>query len=213
MAQLTVINLKYANKVTPEHQKKMEQSAGVLSSFPIDNWKSTPPPANHSEAVKLELDYLASLRKNTMFVEAADDIHSYFGSFFYDKPINYPTKSVKRALKISRPVILKLKYHYNRPRPIQLSKALGLKINNGVKLISMHTPSYPSGHSTQGIFVAHILGDMFPEYRKELLQMGEDISMSRLVAKAHFPTDSQFGEKLGYDLYKHYKKEKQNEII
>ena len=37
--------------------------------------------------------------------------------------------------------------------------------------------------------------------------------MSRLVAKAHYPTDSQFGEKLGYDLYKHIKKEKAYETL
>jgi membrane-associated phospholipid phosphatase len=37
--------------------------------------------------------------------------------------------------------------------------------------------------------------------------------MSRLVAKAHYPTDSKFGEDLGYALYKHYKKEKSNETL
>jgi membrane-associated phospholipid phosphatase len=182
----------------------MEQATGLFENFPIENWLSKPFPENTSETVKGELEYLASIRKNQAF----DDIHSYFGSFFYDKPVQYPTKSVKRLLKHTRPIILKIKYNYNRPRPAQLSKALGIKINNGVKLDSMHTPSYPSGHSTQGILVAHVLGDMFPEYRKELIQMGEDISMARLVAKAHYPTDSQFGEKLGYELYKHYKKEK-----
>ena len=208
MAELTVISLVYSNKLDPKHAAKMQHTTGPFESFPIENWLSTPFPANHSETVKLELEYLAGIRKNQAFVEAADDIHAYFGSFFYDKPVNYPSQSVKRILKQTRPIILKIKYNYNRPRPAQLSKALGIKINNGVKLDSMYTPAYPSGHSTQGILVAHVLGDMFPEYRKELIQMGQDISMARLVAKAHYPTDSQFGEKLGYELYKHYKKEK-----
>ena len=208
MAELTVISLVYSKKLDPKHAAKMQHTTGPFESFPIENWLSKPFPVNHSETVKLELEYLAGIRKNQAFVEAADDIHAYFGSFFYDKPVNYPTKSVKRLLKQTRPIILKIKYNYNRPRPAQLSKALGIKINNGVRLDSMHTPSYPSGHSTQGILVAHVLGDMFPEYRKELIQLGQDISMARLVAKAHYPTDSQFGEKLGYELYKHYKKEK-----
>ena len=208
MANLTVISLVYSKKVDPKHAARMQQGSGPFESFPIENWLSKPFPENTSEAVKLELQYLAGIRKNQAFVEAADNIHAYFGSFFYDKPVNYPTQSVKRLLKQTRPAILKIKYHYNRPRPVQLSKALGIKINNGVRLDSMHTPSYPSGHSTQGILVAHVLGDMFPEYRKELIQMGQDISMARLVAKAHYPTDSQFGEELGYELYKHYKKEK-----
>ena len=213
MTSLTVISLVYSDKLDSKKAEQMTRSCGPFEGFPIENYMSTPPPENHSEAVKLELDYIGNIRKNTAFVDAADDIHSYFGSFFYDKPVNYPTKTVKRLIKFSKPIILKLKYNYNRPRPAQLAKALGTKISNGVKLESMKTPSYPSGHSTQGILVAHVLGDMFPEYRKELIQMGEDISMSRLVAKAHYPTDSQFGEKLGYDLYKHIKKEKAYETL
>ena len=77
----------------------------------------------------------------------------------------------------------------------------------------MKTPAYPSGHSTQAVLVGQVLGDMFPEYREDLLLLAEDISMSRLVAKAHYPTDSKFGEDLGYALYKHYKKEKSNETL
>jgi len=208
MAQLQAIQLVYSTTVPEEHIAKMKRSAGVFNNFKIENWLSTPHPANHSEAVKLELDYLSQIRKNRAFVEYADNITKYFSDFFEDKPVNFPERTVESLLNKTRPTILKLKYHYNRPRPVQLAKVVGKKIKNGVKLDSMKTPSYPSGHSTQGVFIANVLGDMFPEYRKELLQLGQDISMARLVAKAHYPTDSEFGEKLGYELYKHYKKEK-----
>ena len=208
MAQLQAIQLVYSTTVPEEHIAKMKRSAGVFNNFKIENWLSTPPPANHSEATRMELNYLSTIRKNKAFVEHADNITKYFLDFFEDKPANFPERTVDSLLKKTRPTILKLKYHYNRPRPLQLAKLVGKKINNGVKLDSMKTPSYPSGHATQGIFIAHVLGDMFPEYRKELLQLGQDISMARLVAKAHYPTDSEFGEKLGYELYKHYKKEK-----
>ena len=208
MAQLQAIQLVYSTTVPEEHIAKMKRSAGVFNNFKIENWLSSPPPANHSEAVRMELNYLSTIRKNKAFVEYADNITKYFLDFFEDKPANFPERTVESLLNKTRPTILKLKYHYNRPRPLQLAKVVGKKINNGVKLDSMKTPSYPSGHATQGIFIAHVLGDMFPEYRKELLQLGQDISMARLVAKAHYPTDSEFGEKLGYELYKHYKKEK-----
>ena len=208
MAQLQAIQLVYSTTVPEEHITKMKRSAGVFNNFKIENWLSTPPPANHSEAVQIELNYLSTIRKNKAFVEYADRITQYFADFFEDKPVNFPEKKVESLLSKTRPTILKLKYHYNRPRPLQLAKATGNKIKNGVSLDSMKSPSYPSGHATQGIFIANVLGDIFPEYKKELLQLGQDISMARLVAKAHYPTDNDFGEKLGYELYKHYKKEK-----
>ena len=70
----------------------------------------------------------------------------------------------------------------------------------------MKTPAYPSGHSTQGILIAMVLSDMYPEHEYNLMSLGEDISYSRNVARAHYPSDSKFGEKLGHDMFKYLKK-------
>ena len=71
---------------------------------------------------------------------------------------------------------------------------------------SMGTPAYPSGHSTQGILVALSLSKMFPEHSNDLMKLGMDISNSRQMSKAHYPSDSKFGEKLGGDLFKFLEK-------
>ena len=69
----------------------------------------------------------------------------------------------------------------------------------------MKTPSYPSGHSAQGIMIAKVLADKHPKAAKDFLQAGKDISYSRNVAKAHYKSDSKFGEEIGNAMYNHVK--------
>ena len=101
-----------------------------------------------------------------------------------------------------RSIILKLKYHYNRPRPFQLADIKGVELNSEY-LDSASTPSYPSGHATQGRFVARVLSDLYPEYEQELMNIGDDVSYSRNMAKVHYPSDTAFGKELGDELYKY----------
>ena len=77
---------------------------------------------------------------------------------------------------------------------------------NSEDLESAKTPSYPSGHATQGTFISRYLADLYPKYEKELLDMGEDIAFSRNMAKVHYPSDTELGKLLGTDLYDHLQK-------
>ena len=70
---------------------------------------------------------------------------------------------------------------------------------------SMKTPSYPSGHSTQGILIGRVLSDMYPDHQYNLMSLGRDISDSRNIAHAHYKSDSEFGKKLGKKMYNHIK--------
>ena len=93
---------------------------------------------------------------------------------------------------------------------LQLTKLLCThkKINikfDDKELYSMKTPSYPSGHSVQGILVAEVLSDMYPKHAKAFKKIGKDISYSRNVAHAHYKSDSKFGEQIGKDMYEHIK--------
>ena len=72
-------------------------------------------------------------------------------------------------------------------------------------LESMHTPSYPSGHSTQGIFIGKVLSKMHPTHEKKLMELGKMISHSRLMARAHYPSDSAAGRDLANILLKNKK--------
>ena len=104
----------------------------------------------------------------------------------------------------SDPIIMKLKKHFNRPRPKVLAKKMGVKMKD-IELETMKTPSYPSGHSVQGYLIAMTLSDKYPKKRDKLMKTAKDISYSRNIARAHYRSDSKFGEAIGLELYKYLK--------
>ena len=40
---------------------------------------------------------------------------------------------------------------------------------------SMKTPSYPSGHSVQGVLIAKVLSDKYPKAKSAFAKTGENI--------------------------------------
>ena len=60
----------------------------------------------------------------------------------------------------------------------------------------MKTPAYPSGHSTQGHLIAELLGREHSGHYNKFKELANFISDSRLMARAHYPSDIKFGEKL-----------------
>ena len=109
-------------------------------------------------------------------------------------------KNSCKAYKESAPVILELKKHHNRKRPYELDKNL-----KAIVLKSMQTPSYPSGHSVQGVLIAKVLSDKHPKAKSAFVKTGENISYSRRVARAHYKSDSKLGEDIGNSMYKRIK--------
>ena len=59
----------------------------------------------------------------------------------------------------------------------------------------------PSGHAIQGYLLGMYFGDQYPQSRKVFTQLGEDIAQSRIVAKAHYPSDKSFGKVVAEYLY------------
>ena len=72
-------------------------------------------------------------------------------------------------------------------------------------LESMKTPSYPSGHSIQGILVGKVLQTKLPITTDSFLEAGKRISYSRNIGRAHFPSDSKVGEDIGTAMYEFIK--------
>ena len=190
----------YRDKPTEKHIKRMNRTLGPLEGFPIEKFKNMPPPENESTETEEEIDYLDSIPVEEGFVDSADDVDGHFKKFLEPKGLEFPTEELKNVMKGVKSIILQLKYHYNRPRPYQVADAKNLKLDSE-NLKSASTPSYPSGHATQGTFLGRYLADLYPEYEKELRQIGEDIAFSRNMAKVHYPSDSEFGKMLGNDLY------------
>ena len=173
----------------------------MLKDFDISSFKKMKPPSDSSFDTAQEIKALKKIPLRKEFVKKYDDIEAAFKKTAEENNIkDYDKKIVAKLIKNSAPVIIKLKKHFNRPRPYDLDKSMAY-----FKMKSMETPSYPSGHSVQGVAPAKLLGDKYPKAKSAFIKTGENISYSRRVARAHYKSDSKMGEELGNSMYKHIK--------
>tara|TARA_R100001460_G_scaffold46774_1_gene84487 strand:- start:1321 stop:1839 length:519 start_codon:yes stop_codon:yes gene_type:complete len=164
-----------------------------LSKFKIDFLKKNKPPKDNSLKTLSEIQDLNKIPINKDFIKKNDDISKEFNSIVKDKDID-------ELIGESSKIIIKLKNYFNRPRPKELAKDFGINLEN-VELKSMKTPSYPSGHSAQAYLISEYLKNKYPNKSKELNKKAKDISYSRNVARAHYKSDSDFGKKLGLEMF------------
>ena len=177
----------------------------MLKDFDISSFKKQKPPSNNSFDTAQEIKALKKIPLRKEFVKKYDDIEAAFNKTAKDNDVkNYDKKIAAKLIKESAHVILELMKHFNRPRPKKLAKKMNIKMED-YEMDSMKTPSYPSGHSVQGILIAKVLGDKHPKAKSAFAKTGENISYSRRVAHAHYKSDSKMGEKLGNSMYKHIK--------
>ena len=173
----------------------------MFKDFNISSFKKTKPPSDNSFDTDQEIKALKKIPLRKDFVKKYDNIEKAFEQTAKDNNIkDYDKKIAAKLIKDSAPVILELKKHHNRKRPYELDKSL-----KAVKMKSMNTASYPSGHSAQGMLIASVLKDKYGK-SSAFMQTAKNISDSRNIAHAHYKSDSVNGIKLGKKLYKHIKK-------
>ena len=173
----------------------------MFKDFNISSFKKTKPPSDNSFDTDQEIKALKKIPLRKDFVKKYDNIEKAFEQTAKDNNVkDYDKKIAAKLIKDSAPVILELKKYHNRPRPYELDKNL-----KAVKMKSMNTPSFPSGHSAQGVLIASVLKDKYGK-SSAFMQTAKNISDSRKIAHAHYPSDSKNGIELGKKLYKHTKK-------
>ena len=177
----------------------------MFKDFDISSFKKMKPPGDNTFDTSQEIKALAKIPLKKDFVKRFDNIEAAFKKTAKDNNIkDYDKKIPAKLIRASAPIILELKKHFNRPRPKVLAKKMNIKLDD-YEMDSMKTPSYPSGHSVQGILIAKVLGDKYPKAKSAFVKTGENISYSRRVAHTHYKSDSKMGEKLGNSMYKHIK--------
>ena len=188
--------------------KKINTIPNLLKDFPIKNFMGNPPPCNASSKTRIELEELSQLPHDVDFVHKMDRIDKVYKEYFDTAGLEFPEALVEQLIDDASIFTRKLKLHYNRPRPYQVVDHPLVNVNIGKESMmdSMKTPSYPSGHACQGILIGRVLSDMYPKHQFNLMSLGRDISKSRNVARAHYPSDSKFGMKLGYEMFNYLKK-------
>ena len=170
----------------------------LLKDFKIKKYLDKKPPSNNSTTTKGEITALTKIPIREKFIKEKDDVKKSFSKIVKEEEL------VQRLINASAPIIMKIKKHHNRPRPKVIAKKLNTKMKD-MEMASMKTPSYPSGHSAQGYLIGMTLANKYPQKRDKLMKTARDISYSRRVARAHYLSDSRFGEEIGKDMYNHIK--------
>jgi len=177
----------------------------MFKDFDTKPFEQMKPPGDNTFDTMQEIKELKSIPINKKFVKDHDNIESAFKKVAEENDIkNYDPKLAKDLIEKSAPLIMKLKNKFNRPRPKSIAKKMNIKMKD-IEMKSMKTPSYPSGHSVQGMLIGSTLAKKYPKAKSAFIKKGKDISYSRRVAHAHYKSDSKMGEQLGNSMFKHIK--------
>ena len=167
----------------------------MLKYFNVSSFKKSKPPSDNSFDTAQEIKALKKIPLKKDYVKKYDNIEAAFKKTAEEQGVeDYDEQLVAKLVKDSVPIILELKKHYNRPRPYELDKSLA-----HFKMKSMETPSYPSGHSVQGMLIGNVLKMKYG--KSAFMQTAKNISYSRRVVRAHYKSDSKMGEKLGNSMF------------
>ena len=194
---LELNEMTYNEGASEKHQSRIDQLITLFEDIDLPRMIHS---ENSSKDTLDEVKYLASLEEDVDFVKEHDDVDKVFGKLHEDLGLQFDRSEARKYLRESAKYIMELKYKYNRPRPYQIAEFYGIDLN-GVDLDSMKTPSFPSGHATQGYLLGMLYSERYPDYRKEFMKLGEDIAESRVNGKAHYPSDKKAGIDLAKKLF------------
>ena len=198
---LELNEMTYNDGASEKHQDKIDRPITLFEDISIS---LQPFPENTSKKTLEEVKYLSEIEEDVDYVRENDKVKESFGKLHEELELEYNEDEAGKYLKESSKYIMELKYKFQRPSPHQIADFYGIDLN-GVDLDSMKTPSYPSGHATQGYLLGMIYSERYPEYRKEFMKLGDDIAESRIVGKAHFPSDKKAGIELAEKLFQNRK--------
>ena len=128
--------------------------------------------------------------------EKYDNIFTAFMPAIKENDIDMSKDDIEEIIDAGSKFTLKIKYKYNRPRPYQIADHYGIEDFKRHKLDTANTPSYPSGHTIQGHLMAELLGREYPKHWSKFKDLADFVSKSRIMARAHYPSDVKFGEEV-----------------
>ena len=155
------------------------------------------PPANTDSKTLKELKIVADATFNRSDAEVEkmydidQDLDAPFINLLSKYNLEYPHEYINMFYDVVQPVLMNIKGYWNRPRPFQLAKLLNIPINP-IITSTVHTPSYPSGHTMYSRLVANILKQTYPNIENRILDnIVYDTAKARVIQGAHFPSDNE----------------------
>ncbi len=157
-------------------------------------------PKNSSKATREELnelvDFVNSLKNEPDTIkryQAYDkSLTQVFAQVIIEQKLGQKgVDIVDKIIDDSVPLIMKLKFYFQRPRPYQLAEYYKLKLFPFYSK-SAASPSYPSGHVLQAKLICYVLGNHFPEKFDYFESLALDVQYSRMYLGLHYPSDCDY---------------------
>ena len=104
-------------------------------------------------------------------------------------------RQITAVQKIAEKIVLSLKAQYARTRPSFADTSLSTVVP-----VPWHS-SYPSGHATQSMLTALVLGSAVPSAKDDLKALAVQIAHGREIAGLHYASDTQAGFALAYQIW------------
>lgn len=163
------------------------------------NWKTIieAPPKNSSKKTYQELLHVTELatkrtkQDEELLLKIDQDIDSFFIDVLNRQNIEYPGSIIEEIYNIIKPILYNLKGIWNRPRPLQLAKFYGLNLPT-IITDTIHTASYPSGHTVYSSLVAGIIKILYPKIPSQPLdKIVDQTALARIRQGVHYPSDNK----------------------
>ena len=157
-------------------------------------------PKNSSKATREELntlvDYIDDLKKDDealkRYMAYDASLTGVFAQIIIQQNLGEKGADlIDKLIDDLKPIIIKLKFHFQRPRPFQLAHYYKLKLFP-YQSKSNDSPSFPSGHTLQARVICDVLGNHYPEKYDYFDRVAKDVEYSRLYLGCHFPSDNDF---------------------
>ena len=182
-----------------KHLPYLKENVSPLEKF-IPQLVNFTFPKNSSKGAREELnqivDYIAEVQKHPDELKrykAYDaSLERVFAQVIIEQNLgDKAAEMVDKLFDDMLPLVLKLKFYFQRPRPYQLAEHYKLKLFP-FESRSADSPSYPSGHTLQSRVICHVLGNHFPEKFDFFENLAKDIEYSRLYLGIHYPSDNDY---------------------
>ena len=180
-------------------------------------------PANSSEQTRAELDYLLQLQQQrteedvraSLFyagvyyrtsIQPTDKDYGKFqrnlfhvgrsiGTWFNADSLPLTAALVANVWKDAEYLIWKYKNYFIRIRPYKLEPNLK-------NLEETNWAAYPSGHATNSYVNAYLYSELLPEFNSFFIKDAYDMAHSREIIGVHYPSDSESGRILAWQIVK-----------
>jgi hypothetical protein len=184
-------DIKFGNPCLRDH--KMIHTENYLDRL-IPFLKKYTPPENNSQATRAEINQLVNLlatprnNDNNLYDE---QLTAYIKAVFVNAGADAEEiqSIITDIANDVLPLITKLKFIFQRPRPATLAYYCGVPLHPDFSYFT-NSPSYPSCHTALTAITCETLGNLYPESYAQMQKITATVRDSRLYLGVHYSSDN-----------------------